>query len=88
MAYCTIGIYHFVISAFLEPHHHHKASDHLIIAKLMHHFYLQHSPSWKQFGTKDVKHLLSLCCKALVLQDIKIMINIYSSTSVQCCGRL
>ena len=42
LAWHTIGIYHSAISAFLEPHHIHKASNHPVILKLMHHFYLQH----------------------------------------------
>ena len=33
---------------------------HLIISKLMHHFYLHHPSSHKQFDTWDVDHLLSL----------------------------
>ena len=42
----TIGTYHSVISTFLEPQHHlHEASNHHIISKLMHHFYLHHPPS-------------------------------------------
>ena len=40
----TVGNYHSAISAFLEPYHHHKASNHPFISKLMHHFYLQHPP--------------------------------------------
>ena len=35
----TIGIYLSPISAFLEPHCIHKASNHPVISKLMHHFY-------------------------------------------------
>ena len=38
LGWCTFAIYHSAISAFLEPHHH-KASNHPIISKLMHHFY-------------------------------------------------
>ena len=38
LAWHTIGIYHSAISAFLEPHHIHKASHHPVISKLMHHF--------------------------------------------------
>ena len=38
LAWCTIGIYHSAISAFLEPHNLHKASNHPVISKLMHHF--------------------------------------------------
>ena len=60
LAWHTIGIYCCVISAFLEPHHIHKASNHPVILKLMHHFYLQHPPSHKQFDPWDVEHLLSL----------------------------
>ena len=56
----TIGIYHSAISTFLDPHHLHKASNHPVISKLMHHFYLQHSPSHKHFDSRDVEHLLSL----------------------------
>ena len=47
LAWHTIGIYHSAISAFfLEPHWLHKASNHPVILKLMHHFYL-HPPSIK-----------------------------------------
>ena len=56
----TIGIYHSAISAFLEPHWLHKASNHPVILKLMHHFYLQHPPSHKCFDPWDVEDLLSL----------------------------
>ena len=59
-AWCTIGIYHSAISAFLEPHHLHKASNHPVISKLMYYFYLQHPPSCKCFDPRDVEHLLSL----------------------------
>ena len=60
LAWHTIGIYHSAISAFLEPHHIHKACNHPDILKLMHHFYLQHPPSHKQFDPWDIEHLLSL----------------------------
>ena len=60
LAWHTIGIYHSAISAFLEPHWIHKASNHPVILKLMHHFYLQHPPSHKCFDPWDVEHLLSL----------------------------
>ena len=60
LAWCTIGIYHSAILAFLEPHHIHKASNHPVISKLIHHFYLQHPPSRKWFDPWDVEHLLSL----------------------------
>ena len=40
LAWHTIGIYHSAISVILEPHHLHKASDHPVISKLIHHFYL------------------------------------------------
>ena len=60
LAWHTIGIYHSAISAFLEPHHIHKASNHPVILKLMRHFYLQHPPSHKQFDPWDVECLLSL----------------------------
>ena len=60
LALHTFGIYHSAISAFLEPHRIHKASNHPVISKLMHHFYLQHLPSCKWFDPWDVEHLLSL----------------------------
>ena len=60
LAWHTIGIYRSAISAFLESHHIHKASNHPVISKLMHHFYLQHPPSCKWFDPWDVEHLLSL----------------------------
>ena len=60
LAWHTIGIYGCGISAFLEPHCIHKASNHPVILKLMHNFYLQHPPSRKWFDPWDVEHLLSL----------------------------
>ena len=60
LTWCTIGIYHSAISAFLEPHWIHKASNHPVILKLMCHFYLQHPPSLKHFDPWDVEHLLFL----------------------------
>ena len=60
LAWHTIGIYHSTISAFLEHHRIHKASNHPVISKLMHHFYLQHPPSHKLFDPWDVEWLLSL----------------------------
>ena len=60
LAWHTIGIYHLAISAFLEPHRIHKASNHPVISKLMCHFYLQHPPSRKQFDPWDVECFLSL----------------------------
>ena len=60
LAWHTIGIYHSAISAFLEPHCIYKASNHPVISKLMHHFYLQHPLSLKQFDPWDVEYLLSL----------------------------
>ena len=60
LAWHTIGIYHSAISAFLEPHHIHKASNHPVISKLIRHFYLQHPPSCKWFDPWNVEHLLSL----------------------------
>ena len=56
----TIGIYHSAVSALLEPHQIHKASNHPVILKLMYHFYLQHLPSHKCFDPWDVEYLLSL----------------------------
>ena len=60
LAWHTIGIYCSAISAFLEPHCIHKASNHPVISKLMHHFYLQRPPSRKRFDPWDVERLLSL----------------------------
>ena len=60
LAQCTIGIYHSAILAFLQPHYHHKASNHSIISELIHHFYLQHPPSHKCFDLLDVECLLLL----------------------------
>ena len=60
LAWHTIGIYCSTISAFLEPHQFHKASNHPVISKLMHHFYLQHPLSHKHFDPWDVECLLSL----------------------------
>ena len=44
----------------MEPHWIHKGSNHPVILKLMHHFYLQCSSSHKCFDPWDVEHLLSL----------------------------
>ena len=56
--------YHWYLSfcyfCILEFHCIHKASNHPVISKLMHHFYLQHPPSHKWFDPWDVEHLLSL----------------------------
>ena len=60
LAWHTIGIYCSAISAFLEPCWIHKAPNHPVISKLMHHFYLQHLPSHKWFDPWDVECLLSL----------------------------
>ena len=60
LAWHTIGIYHSTISAFLEPHCIHKASNHPVILKLMCHFYLQHPPSCTWFYPWYVECLLSL----------------------------
>ena len=60
LAWHTIGIYRLAISAFLEPHRIHKASNHPVISKLMGHFYLQRPPSCKRFDPWDVECLLSL----------------------------
>ena len=60
LAWHTIGIYHSAISAFLDPHCIHKASNHPVISKLMHHFYLQCPPSHKWFDPRDMECLLSL----------------------------
>ena len=50
VAWHTIGIYHSAISAVLEPQHHHKASNHPIISKVMHPFYLQCLPFLSLFN--------------------------------------
>ena len=60
LAWHIFDIYHFAISAFLEPHGIHKASNHPVISKLMCHFYLQCPASHKWFDPWDVGHLLSL----------------------------
>ena len=53
-------MYNSATCTFLEPHHLHKASNHPVISKLIHHFYLQHPSSHKHFNPWDVVHLLSL----------------------------
>ena len=60
LAWHTFGFYHCAVSAFLEPHHLHKASDHPVISKLICYFYLQQPPSCKSFDPRDVECLLSL----------------------------
>ena len=59
LAWFKIGIYCSAISAYLQPYLLHKASNHPVIAKLMHHSYL-HCPPHKQIDPWDVEHLLSL----------------------------
>ena len=60
LAWCKIGIYHSAFSISLEPHHHHKVSNHPIISNLLHHFYLQYPPSHMCFDLCDVEQLLLL----------------------------
>ena len=60
LAWHMIGSHCSDISAFLEPHHLHKASNHPVISKLMYHFDLQHPASCKHSDHWDVDHLLSL----------------------------
>ena len=60
LAWHTISVYHSAISTFVEPHCLHRASNHPVISKLMHHFYLQCPPSHKHFDPWYVEHLLSL----------------------------
>ena len=60
LAWHTIGIYHSAIATFMDLHCLHKASNHPIISKLLHHFYLQCPPSHKCFYLWDVEHLLYL----------------------------
>ena len=60
LAWHATSIYHSIISAILEPHPLHKASNHPVISKLMCHFYLQHPTSHKHFDPWDVECLLSL----------------------------
>ena len=57
LAWCTVGIYYSITSAFLKPHCH-KASNHLIISELMHHFTC--NTLHKQVDLWDADHLLSL----------------------------
>ena len=58
-AWHTIGLYYSTIS-FWELHHHHKASNHPVISKLMDAVFLQHPLSQKWFDPWDVKWLLFL----------------------------
>ena len=60
LAWHTIGTCCCAVYAFLESHLLHKASNHPVISKLMHHFYLQHPPSGKCFDPWDVECLLFL----------------------------
>ena len=60
LAWHTIGLYCSAVSGYLELYQIHKASNHPVISKLMHFFYLQHPPSCKWFDPWDVEHLLSL----------------------------
>ena len=65
----TIGIYH---SAISEPHCHYKTSNHLIISKLTHQFYLQYTPShnWFDYRLSDVCYpcwLIMVCQMFIIL---------------------
>ena len=68
----AVDIYYSAISAFLEPHHLHKASNHPVVSKLMHHFYLQHPLSHKHFDPWDVEHLLESWAPVSSLTDFKL----------------
>ena len=59
LSWYTIDIYCSAISAFLQ-YQHPEASNHPVIFKLMHNFYLQHPPSCKHFAPWDIEHLLFL----------------------------
>ena len=56
----TFCIHHSVISAFLEPHHQYKASNHPITSTVMAHFYLQCLLSHAHFDAWDMECLLYL----------------------------
>ena len=45
LVWYTVGIYYSVISAFIEPHCHHKASVHLSISTLINHFSTCNTPT-------------------------------------------
>ena len=57
LAWYTIGVYCSAFSAFLEPNHLPKASNHPVISKSMPHFYLHCPPSHKHFDPWDVGEL-------------------------------
>ena len=58
LALHTIGICCLAISAFLEPHQIHKASNHPVILKQMNHFHLQCPPSCECFDLWEVEHFV------------------------------
>ena len=82
----------FCYFSFLEPHCHHKASNHPIISKLMHHFYLQNPHSHKYFDPLDVKCLLLFlesCAPAYFLTNFKLALKTATHlalvTAKHCC---
>ena len=94
LAWHTIGIYPSAISTFLDPHHLHKASNHPVISKLMHNFYLQHLHSHKHFDPWDVECLLSLLkswAPASSLTTLKLAwktATLLALVTVKCCSDL
>ena len=94
LAWHTIGIHHSAISTFLEPHFLHKASNHPVISKLRHHFYLQCPPSCKCFDPWDVECLLSLLeswTSASSLTTFKLAwktATLLALVTVKCCSDL
>ena len=94
LAWHTIGVYCSAISAFLEPHCLHKASNHSVISKLICHFYLQHPPSDEHFDPWDVEHLLSLLeswAPASSLTTFKLAwktATLLALITVKCCSDL
>ena len=93
MAWHMIGIYHPAISAFLEPHHLHKASNHPVISKLMCHFYLQQCPH-KHFDPWDVEHLLSLLESWAPVSSLSLFklawktATVFALVTAKCCSDL
>ena len=74
LAWHTSSINNNTFSAFVEQHHY-SASNHPIISKLMHQFYLQHPPWHKCFDSLVVEHLFFLLRVGLqpLLTDCKLV---------------
>ena len=94
LAWWTIGMYHSAISAFLEHRRIHKGSNHPVISKLIHQFYLQHPPSHKHFDPWDLECFISLLenwAPASSFTTFKLawkIVTLLALVTVKCCSDL